>query len=106
MRSLIVSAALLMATAAFVVSAPTPAHAAADYYTGTVTHVSSGNIKVKDSTGKELSFLLAPSFDQIFSSDGKTTYQMKDIKPGRSVKIKYHQQLGVRYADKIIFLTP
>ena len=106
MRNLIVFAAMLVATAAFVTSTATPSHAAADYYTGTVTHVSTSNIKVKDSSGKELSFLLAPSFDQIFSSDGKTTYQMQDVKPGRHVKIKYHQQLGVRYADKIIMLSP
>jgi hypothetical protein len=106
MRSIAVLASALIFVSAAIAAKPTPAHAAADYYTGTVTHVSTGNIKVKDSTGKELSFLLAPSFDQIFSSDGKTTYQMKDVKPGRSVKIKYHQQLGVRYADKIIFLKP
>jgi len=106
MRSLIVFAVMLVATAAFVSSTATPAHATAEYYTGTVTHVSSENIKIKDANGKELSFLLAPSFDQIFSTDGKTTYQMKDIKPGREVTIKYHQQLGARYADKIILLTP
>jgi hypothetical protein len=69
-------------------------------------HVSSDNSKVRDYTGKELSFLLAPSFDRIFSTDGKTTYQMKNIKPGRAVKIVYHQQLRIRFADRIIFLTP
>jgi len=89
---------------AAIVSSPSPARA--DTYYGTVTHVSSGNIKVKDSSGKELSFLLAPSFDQVFSTDGKTTYQMKNVKPGRHVKIVYHQQLGIRYADKIIFTNP
>ena len=103
MRSIaILACTLLLASAAVAI---TSSPASADTYIGTVTHVSTGNIKVKDSTGKELSFLLAPSFDQIFSSDGKTTYQMKDIKPGRHVKIVYHQQLGIRYADKIIFLT-
>jgi hypothetical protein len=94
--------AFAFATAAIVSS---PAVARADTYTGTVTHVSSDNIKVKDSTGKELSFLLAPSFDQVFSSDGKTTYQMKNLKPGRPVRIVYHQQLGIRYADKIVVLS-
>ena len=106
MRSLVVFAVMLVAAAAFVSSTATSAQAAAEYYTGTVTHVSTVNIKVKDANGKELSFGIAPSFDQIFSSDGKTTYQMKDVKPGRVVTIKYHQQLGVRYADKIILLTP
>jgi hypothetical protein len=96
-------AALVFASAAI---ALLPSTARADTYVGTVTHISTDNIKVKNSTGKELSFLLAPSFDQVFSTDGKTTYQMKNIKPGRHVKIVYHQQLGIRYADKIIFLNP
>lgn len=100
--ALLTSAAIFASCA--LVLAPAPASAVA-YYTGTVTHVSSGNIKVKDKYGKELSFLLAPSFDQIFSDDGKTTYQMKNVTPGRHVKIVYHQQLGVRYADKIIILS-
>jgi hypothetical protein len=103
MRSIAILACAFILVSAAVAVTSSPARA--DTYTGTVTHVSSGNIKVKDSSGKELSFLLAPSFDQIFSSDGKTTFQMKDIKPGRHVKIVYHQQLGIRYADKIIFLT-
>ena len=104
MRSIaILTCAFIFATVAIAV---TSSQASADTYTGHVTHVSTGNIKVKDANGKELSFLLAPSFDQIFSSDGKTTYQMKDITSGRHVKIVYHQQLGIRYADKIIFLAP
>ncbi len=104
MRSIApLACALAFASAAIVVSTES---ARADTYTGTVTHVSTDNIKVKDSTGKEVSFLLAPSFDQVFSSDGKTTYQMKNLKPGGAVKIVYHQQLGIRYADKIIVLKP
>lgn len=82
--------------------APQPALATA-YATGTVTHVSTNNIKIKDSAGVETSFLLAPSFDQVFSSDGKTTFQMSRL-PGHYVKVQYHQSLGVRYADKIIVL--
>ncbi|MBV8172767.1 MAG: hypothetical protein JO219_12645 [Candidatus Eremiobacteraeota bacterium] len=101
MKIVVLIAALFVFATAFVVSA-SPAQA--DTYTGTVTHVSTENIKAKDSTGKEVSFLLAPSFDQIFSSDGKTTYQMKNLKAGNEVKIVYHQQLGIRYADKIIVL--
>jgi hypothetical protein len=30
---------------------------------------------------------------------------MKNLKPGRAVKVVYHQQLGIRYADKIIVLS-
>ena len=79
--------------------APEPA-AATGYATGTVTHVSTANIKVKDSAGVETAYLLAPSFDQVFSSDGKTTFQMEKL-PGHLVKVQYHQSLGVRYCDKI-----
>ena len=79
--------------------APQPAAATA-YSTGTVTHVSTANIKIKDSAGVETSYLLAPSFDQVFSPDGKTTFQMEKL-PGHLVKIQYHQSLGVRYCDKI-----
>ncbi len=103
MRPIALAVSALILVSAVIAASTTPA--LADTYRGTVTHVSTNNIKVKNSAGMELSFLLAPSFDQIFSSDGKTTYQMKDIKPGRAVKIVYHQQLGVRYADKIIFLS-
>ena len=98
MKVVTLVAALFVFATAFIVSV---APARADTYYGTVTHVSSANIKAKDNTGKEVSFLLAPSFDQLFSSDGKTTFQMKDLKPGTPVKIVYHQQLGIRYADKI-----
>jgi hypothetical protein len=51
-------------------------------------------------------FELLPKFDQIFSGDGKTTYQMKDIRPGRYVGIIYDQRaLGIRHADQIYLLT-
>jgi len=99
----LLAGALACATILAVTSAP--AQAKQHMYVGNVTHVSSDNIKVKDNSGKELSFILAPSFDQVFSSDGKTTYQMKKLKGGTPVKVLYHQELGVRYADKIIVLS-
>jgi hypothetical protein len=70
---------------------------------GTVQHVSTNNIKVAVShSNSSLSFEIVPKFDQVFSSDGKATYQMKDVKPGTFVKIYYDQKaLGVRHADKI-----
>jgi hypothetical protein len=74
---------------------------------GTVTHVSTTNIKVKvASTGQELSFLLVPHFDRVFSSDGKTTVQMSTIHPGSLVKVYYDQKaLGIRHADRILVLN-
>ena len=103
MRSLAPLTLALAFTSIAIVGSPSVARA--DTYTGTVTHVSTNNIKVRDSHGKELSLLLAPSFDQVFSSDGKTTYRMKNLRPGTPVKVVYHQQLGIRYADKIIVLN-
>lgn len=76
-------------------------------FTGIVNHVSDANIKVTDPRTKQtLSFLIVPRFDQIFSADGKTTYQMKAIKPGQYVKIIYDQRMiGQRRADRILLLT-
>ena len=77
---------------------------AADIVYGYVQHVSVDNIKISEvHTGKVQSFMLVPSFDQVFSTDGKTTYQMKDIHPGDFVKIySDHGFLTKRRADKIV----
>jgi hypothetical protein len=74
---------------------------------GITTHVSVNSIKVMDPKNhQELSFEILPKFDQIFSADGKTTYQMKDIKAGQYVGIIYDQKtLGVRHADKIYLMN-
>ena len=82
--------------------APAVAVAASTFY-GITVHVSTNNIKVKDPrTNQTLSFELVPKFDQVFSSDGKTTYQMSAIKAGTFVKIYYDQKaMGARHADKI-----
>jgi hypothetical protein len=75
-------------------------------FSGIVSHVSANNIKVTNPKTKQmLSFLIVPKFDQVFSSDGKTTYQMKAIKPGQYVKVYYDQKLfGQRHADRILLL--
>lgn len=75
-------------------------------FSGIVNHVSDNNIKVTDPVSHStLSFLIVPKFDQVFSSDGKTTYQMKAIKPGQYVKVYYDQKfLGQRHADRILLL--
>jgi hypothetical protein len=85
---------------------PNAAWAASTFY-GITVHVSTNNIKVKDPrTQQVLSFEILPKFDQIFSGDGKTTYQMKDVRPGRYVGIIYDQRaLGVRHADRIYLLN-
>ena len=74
---------------------------------GITVHVSSQNIKVQDPRTKEvLSFVLVPKFDQVFSADGKTTYQMSKVKAGQYVGIIYDQKaLGVRHADKIYLMN-
>ena len=74
---------------------------------GTLVHVSTQNIKVKDDkSGQELSFLLVPHFDRVFSDDGKTTVQMSTLHPGQLVKVYYDQKfLGARHADRILVLN-
>jgi len=85
--------------------APPPALAgsAVNVIYGYVQHISSSNIKVYDVNGKQsLGFEIVPKFDQVFSSDGKTTYQMKNLKSGDFVKVYYDTKfLGVRHADRI-----
>jgi hypothetical protein len=97
----VVAAATLTASLALPATAITPG-----YMKGYVVHVSSENIKVEslDQT-QSLSFLVVPKFKQVFSADGKTTYQMAVIKPGMIVKVQYDQKaLGARHADKIWIL--
>ncbi len=73
---------------------------------GITVHVSTQNIKVQDPRTKQvLSFMLVPKFDQVFSPDGKTTYQMSKVRAGQYVGIIYDQKaLGVRHADKIYIM--
>jgi hypothetical protein len=100
----------LLLAAAVTGAALTPiaaqAGARSSVFTGIVDHVSSNNIKVTDPRNNDsLSFLIVPKFDQVFSSDGKTTYQMKAIHAGQYVKVYYDQKLlGSRHADRILLL--
>jgi hypothetical protein len=101
--------AVLAASAAVILSAgligATPVSAAPpNVFVGQVQHVSTDNIKVSGN-GQTLSFMLVPRFDQVFSSDGKTTRQMAQIHNGDYVKVFYDQKmLGTRHADKIFLL--
>ncbi len=105
MRSLLLIGAAA-AIIANIVLAPAPAQAKVGYWVGTVTHVSTANIKVKDDSGKELSFLILPKFKNLFSVDGKTTYQQASLHNGMRVKVVYDQAvLGARHADKIFILN-
>ena len=92
-----------------VVATPPPAATAGTvgsaWIEGTLVHISTNNIKVMTPT-QTLSFLLVPHFDQIFTSDGKTTYQMKSLHSGQLVKVFYDQKfLGQRHADRILVLN-
>jgi hypothetical protein len=100
--------AAVLLVAAF--QAPMPASAGpvgSAWVEGSLVHISSTNVKViDDKTGKELSFLLVPHFDQIFSSDGKTTYQMSALHRDQLIKVYYDQKfLGQRHADRIEVLN-
>ena len=108
MHTPLLRAAALMAALAPVLAAPHAAVAAQNStFYGITVHVSSNNIKVQDPKTKQvLSFLIVPKFDQVFSGDGKTTYQMKAVTPGKYVGIIYDQKaFGVRHADKIYILN-
>jgi hypothetical protein len=74
---------------------------------GIVIHVSTSNIKVQNpKTKQSLSFTIVPKFDQVFSSNGKTTMQMSAVKAGQYVGIIFDQAaLGMRHADKIYLLN-
>ena len=101
-------AALPLITTMIVTAAPAAAEKVGSAWVeGTLVHISTSNIKVKDDkTGKELGFVLVPHFDQVFSGDGKTTYQMKSLHSGQLVKVFYDQKmLGVRHADRILVLN-
>ena len=87
-------------------SATMPAIASEGSFTGYVVHVSTNNLKVENESNQTLSFMLVPHFDQVFAFDGKTTYQMKRIKPGTWVRVKYDQHfMGMRHADRIILIN-
>lgn len=106
MRNVIAHAAAAAFFTGLLAAVPIAAPAASTFY-GIVVHVSTENIKVQDSRTKQvLSFAILPKFDQVFSADGKTTYQMKAIKAGQYVGIIYDQKaLGTRHADKIYLLN-
>ena len=100
----------IFATLALAISAiavPSIASARTSTFYGITLHVSTTNIKVRNPhTGQVLSFEILPKFDRIFSDNGKTTYQMKAVKPGRYVGIIYDQSmLGMRHADAIYLLN-
>ncbi|HEU5478570.1 MAG TPA: hypothetical protein VFU90_02000 [Candidatus Tumulicola sp.] len=99
--------ALAAATFAAAVAAVSSTALAASTFYGIVVHVSTSNIKVQDPKSKQtLSFTIVPKFDQVFSANGKTTYQMSAIKAGQYVGIIYDQKaLGIRHAVKIYLLT-
>ena len=110
MRTYFLAALIAAVPIGTAVVAPGPAQAAtvgSSWVEGTLVHISSANIKVKDDkTGKELSFLLVPHFDQVFSYNGKETYQMKSLHSGQLVKVFYDQKLlGARHADRILVLN-
>lgn len=106
MRYLLFFRALVATVAVATAALPLAASADSTFY-GITVHVSTSNIKVQDPKSKQvLSFTIVPKFNQVFSANGKTTYQMSAIKAGQYVGIIYDQKaLGVRHADKIYLLN-
>lgn len=81
--------------------------ASAAVFYGITRHVSTSNIKVENpKTHQTLSFEILPKFKNVFSDDGKTTYQMSKIHAGQYVKVYYDQHfLGMRHADRIYIMS-
>jgi len=106
MHTIRTTATIALAAVLLTFASAAPAWAAHTFY-GIVRHVSMSNIKVYDPKSRQtLAFTILPKFDQIFSADGKETYQMKAVKPGRYVGILYDQHLlGVRHANRIYLLN-
>jgi hypothetical protein len=101
------TAAMLLATA-LVWGLPQSARAVTTWtFYGITVHVSTQNIKVQDPKSKQvMSFLLVPKFDQVFSANGKTTYQMGKVKAGQYVAVIYDRRtLGTAHADKIYLMN-
>jgi hypothetical protein len=108
MQSSAIRAGALALATTLLCALPQPAFAiTTSTFYGITLHVSTSNIKVEDPKTKQvLSFAILPKFDQVFSADGKTTYQMGKIKAGQYVGIIYDQKaLGVRHADKIYLMN-
>ncbi len=70
MRKILSAVALALA-----VASPAIAKDDSTFY-GRIVHVSSNNLKVQSKSGQILSFLILPKWKNIWSDDGKTTYQM------------------------------
>jgi hypothetical protein len=96
-----------VAATLLVASPPSALAVTTSTFYGITVHVSTQNIKVQDPKSKQvLSFVILPKFDQVFSADGKTTYQMSKIKAGQYVAVVYDQKgLGIRHADKIYLMN-
>jgi hypothetical protein len=107
MKALLCLATVFAATSLMAVPVNANHKVGSATFSGIVNHVSDNNIKVTDpKTHQTLGFLIVPKFDQVFSADGKTTYQMRAIKAGQYVKVYYDQKfLGQRHADRILLLA-
>jgi hypothetical protein len=87
------------------VSADAAVKAGTQTFEGTLVHVSTDNLKVKNPS-QTMTFLIVPRFGKIFKSDGTTPVQVKDLHDGQLVKVYYDQKfLGRPHADRILVLT-
>ena len=99
MINLRASSALL---AIAVLATPLAASASEGTWRGRVVHISTDNIKVRNSAGTVMSFLIVPRFRKIYGKDAHVTRDLKDIHAGDRVLVRYDQHfLGVRHADAI-----
>lgn len=104
---IIVTAAVAASLFGSYLFAPVPAEAVKVYAAiGTIRHVSTDNIKIYVLEERKVeSFIIIPKFKNLFSKDGKTTYQMADLRPGMDVDVHYSVRLGIRHATDIYVLN-
>ena len=81
---------------------PSTAQAATQMMIGRVKHVSSTDVTVQGQGGQVMKFRTLPAFKNLFSKDGRSTYQMSALRPGTPVTVYYNRVLGVPHASKIL----
>jgi hypothetical protein len=109
MRTLFSSAAFAALPLALIagllpVTADAAVKAGTQVFEGTLVHVSTDDVKVKNPS-QTMTFLIVPRFGKVFKSDGTTPVQVKTLHDGQLVKVYYDQKfLGRPHADRILVL--
>jgi hypothetical protein len=74
---------------------------------GLVKHTATNSISIYNPRTKQSErFVIVPRFGNVFSADGRTSRQVKDLHNGQYVKVYYDQKmLGIMHADRILIMN-